>query len=149
MSTLAAALAPQLVPVPAPLLPCKPFILLVGDQPERLRRLRNALGVEQAEFVVVNTLADLPQRCGQAYAVAIVDFDSAQLPQALAVLRTSQQTQSVLILVEASRLNDPLKLAGVLPQHRAMACGWHELLTLAQQQLQAPHRQTGSLRGML
>ena len=53
------------------------------------------------------------------------------------------------IFVEASRLTDPLRLAGVLPQHRAMACDWHELLALAQQQLHAPPRHTGSLRGML
>lgn len=149
MSMLAAARAPHLTPVISPLLPRKPIILLAGDQPERLMRMRNSLGAEQIEFVVVSTLGDLPQRCGQAYALAIVDFDAAQLPQALSILRASAQTNAIPVLVEASRLNDPLRIAGVLPQHRAMACAWHELLELAQQQVQAPRLPTGSLRGML
>jgi CheY-like chemotaxis protein len=146
---LAAARAQKLTPVISPLLPRKPIVLLVGDQPERLLRMRNSLGVEQIEFVVVSTLSDLPQRSGQHYALAIVDFDAAQLSQALAILRASKQTHAIPVLVEASRLNDPLRIAGVLPQHRAMACAWHDLLALAQQQLQAPRQTTGSLRGML
>jgi CheY-like chemotaxis protein len=148
MSTIgtATALAPQLTLVTAPLLPRKPIVLLVGDQPDRLQRLRLSLGNEQAEFITATNLAELPQRCGQSYAFAIVDFDPAQLPQALATLRTSQATQNILILVEDSRLNDPVRLAGVLPQHRAMACSWRELLTLAQKHLQVPHRSYEPLR---
>ena len=153
MSMSASAPALKLLPDFAPLLPRQPLILLIGDRPERLQRLRHALGHEQAEFIMVTTLAELPQRCGQSYALAILDFDPAQLPQALAVLRNSQATQAIPILVEAGRLVDAVtnatQHAGLLPKHRAMACHWPELLTLAQQQLHTPRRNTAPLRHLL
>ena len=156
MSTLATA--PALQPAPALavgsiLLSRKPHVLLIGDQPERLQRLRRSLGNEYAEFVVVTTLADLPTALSRngapSYAFAVLDFDPAQVPQALTALRAHQPTHATPILVEAGRLTDALQLAGVLPQHRAMACAWHELLSLAQQQLQRPRPVAEPLQRLL
>ena len=149
MSMLATGLAtaPALQPVPALavgsiLLSHKPRVLLIGDEPERLLRLRRALGNELAEFVVVTTLNELPQALPRGgalnYAFAVVDFDSFQVAQALTALRASQLTHAIPILVDADRLGEGLQLAGVLPQYRAMACARHELLALAQQRLQKP-----------
>ena len=149
MSMLATGLAtaPALQPAPplavgSILLPHKPRVLLIGDQLERLVRLRRSLGHELAEFVVVTTLSELPsalQRGGALnYAFAVVDFDSVQVPQVLTALRASQPTHAIPVLVDADRFGDSLPLAGVLPQYRAMACARHELLALALQKLQKP-----------
>ncbi|NOT62391.1 MAG: hypothetical protein HOP19_19460 [Acidobacteria bacterium] len=145
MSTLAAA--PALQPAPALavgsiLLPHKPRVLLIGDQPERLLRLRRSLGNELAEFVTVSTLSELPGALSRGgvlnYAFAVVDFDSAYVAQTLTTLRANHLTHAIPVLVDADRLGDSLQLAGVLPQYRAMACARHELLALAQQRLQKP-----------
>jgi hypothetical protein len=143
----ALATAPALSPLPALavgsiLLPHKPRVLLIGDDAERMLRLRCSLGYELAEYVTVNTLSELPQALSRGgalnYAFAVVDFDSAQVAPALTTLRASQLTHAIPILVDADRLGESLQLAGVLPQYRAMACGRHELLTLALQKLRKP-----------
>jgi hypothetical protein len=135
------------------LLSHKPRVLLLGDDAERLLRLRFALGHELAEFVVVTTLNDLPNALSRSgasnYTFAVVDFDAAQVPQALTVLRASQLTNAIPILVDADRFGEAPQLAGVLPQYRAMACAHHELLRLAQQKLQKPQPTAEPLQRLL
>ena len=149
MSMLATGLAtaPALPSIPALaigsiLLSHKPRVLLIGDDSERLLRLRRALGYELAEFVVVTALNELPQALPRGgalnYAFAVVDFDSAYVASVLTTLRASQLTHAIPVLVDADRLGESLQLAGVLPQYRAMACARHELLRLALQKLQKP-----------
>ena len=64
--------------------------------------------------------------------LAVVDVGSGQIRPILSALRNNPRYASIPLLVDSTRLQENLSLAGVLPTFRAMACNRAEMRLLLQ-----------------
>ena len=117
----------------------KPRLLLVSDCNDRLKLL--AAGINQNEFDIttVCSLEELIAACHDSHDVVALDVSPTQIAPMLQQIRASAWHMSIPVLVEATRLNNELTPAGLLPEFRAMPCSRLEMLTLMQRNQEADH----------
>ena len=127
---LAPAVNSALQPVPFPI--SKPRLLLVSDNPDRLRSLRAGINHNEFQITSVCSMEELVTACHVCHDMVALDVSPAQIAPMLKQIRTSAPHTSVPVLVEATRLKEDLTLAGLLPKYRAMPCSYAEMLTLVQ-----------------
>lgn len=121
--------------------PPKPRVLLVCDSAAGTAKLSSALKLGAVEIVSVSHGEELSRLAGQEYTLAVIDVAPAKLVEVLKTIRASERQAGLPLFVEASRIISEASFAGVLPQYRAMPCGYAELVTLVRQRL-APTQRT-------
>jgi hypothetical protein len=105
-------------------------LMVVGSSPERMRKLRAALGAPGAKIAWRASTEEIMLALDSSYEVVIVDVEPERLTDMLEVVRERTDRAVVLVLVECGALNAAANLAGVLPTYRAMACSYSELVKL-------------------
>ena len=104
--------------------------MIVGSSPERVQKLRDALGVSGAKITWRASTEEMISALDFSYEVVIVDLEPERLTDALRAVRERTDRAVVLVLVECDSLNAATDLAGVLPSYRAMACSYSDLIKL-------------------
>jgi hypothetical protein len=107
-------------------------LIVVGSCPERIQRLRVALGDAGAKITWRASTEEIIRALDSSYEVVIVDVEPERLADMLMAVRERTDRAVVLVLVECGSLNAAANLAGVLPIYRAMACSYSELVKLVQ-----------------
>lgn len=128
-SPRSAAAAPQRVPLPK-----RARLWVVCDEEASLRHL-NALLREDDAVVTKWTELWTTRMAVQDVEVVVVDVGPAHLAGVLKLLREDLGCNQSAILVNTRANaggNLAPQLSGVLPQYRAMACPWKDLLRLTQ-----------------
>jgi hypothetical protein len=110
-------------------------LLLVCDSAAGTARLRSALNLGAVEIVSVVHCEELRRVGGQEYALAIVDVTPTKLVDVLKTIRANEGLAELPVFVQAGGISAEAGFAGVLPQYRAMPCGYNELVALARQRL--------------
>ncbi len=105
-------------------------LIVVGSSPERMRRLRIALGDAGAKIAWRASTEEIMLALDSSYEVVVVDVGPGRLTDMLRAVRERTDRAVVLVLVECGSLNAAANLAGVLPCYRAMALGYSELVIL-------------------
>jgi CheY-like chemotaxis protein len=123
--------------------PATARLLLVCDSAAGAARLRSALGVGAVEIVSARDCAELRRVCEQEYALAVIDVAPAKLLDLLRTIRANESLSRLPVFVEASAIIAEASFAGVLPQYRAMPCGYDDLVALVRQRL-APTERTSN-----
>jgi DNA-binding NtrC family response regulator len=124
-------------------------LMVVGSCPERMQRLRAALGSSGAKITWRASTEEIIRALESSYELVIVDVEPERLADVLRIVRERTDRAVVLVLVECGSLNTAADLAGVLPSYRAMACSYSELVKLVHwrfTQSVSPHQ---SLRRVL
>ena len=116
----------------------RPRLLLVGDSPEHLQNLQSAVNQQDFEITRAASFEELARACHDSFDAIALDVAPVQLAPMLKLIRMSGSNEQVSVLVEASRLQNDLNLAGVLPRYRAMPCGKVEMVRLLRQQTDSP-----------
>ena len=110
--------------------PGRTRLLVISDCSERVSRLRAALDSSEVEITdgsAHNRLNRL-RRCN--FDLAIIDVGLEQIVKILKTLRSKAEYARIHVLVEYSRISTEPAFAGLLPQYRAMACGYPDLIAL-------------------
>lgn len=110
--------------------PHKSRLLLVSDTPEGITKLTAGLDRSRFDIRTASTMAELRAACRRIHDVVVIHAASWQVPEILKIIRGSKRLTEVPVYVESTRIETDLKLAGVLPHFRAMACRHTELLLL-------------------
>jgi len=105
-------------------------LMVIGSSPERMQRLRAALGAAGAKITWPASTDEIIRALDSSYDVVVVDVEPERLPGMLRAVREKTDRAVVLVLVECGSLNAAANLAGVLPSYRAMACSYSELVKL-------------------
>lgn len=105
-------------------------LLLVSDRADCLNDLRNTVDDQEFDITCVSSFEEFLRASRNEYDVAVLDVLSTQLVPILKAIRTSEKNAGAAVLVEASRVNNDLNLAGVLPLYRAMPCSQAEMVAL-------------------
>jgi DNA-binding NtrC family response regulator len=105
-------------------------LMVIGSSPERMQRLRAALGNTGAKITWRSSTAEIIRALDSSYEVVIVDVEPERLTDMLRAAPERTDRAVVLVLVECGSLNAAANLAGVLPIYRAMACSYSELVKL-------------------
>jgi len=124
-------------------------LIVVGSCPERMQRLRAALGAVGAKITWRASIEEINCTLDPSYEVVIVDVEPERLPGALRAVRERADRAVVFVLVECGSLNAAANLAGVLPSYRAMACSYSELVKLVHWRFTPPVSAHQSLRRVL
>jgi PleD family two-component response regulator len=131
-----------------PVLACQSRLLIVSDSAERLTRLRASLAVGEVEIAGVSSPEVMCSACRGGYDLIVVDVSHESISGVLNVLRGCKGCAKIPVLVEASRLTADLRLAGLLPQYRAMPCTQTDMVALARRRI-APNSEERRARGIL
>ncbi|MGH9838247.1 MAG: hypothetical protein ACREEM_05635 [Blastocatellia bacterium] len=108
-------------------------LLLVSDSAERLKDLLSTIDHPEFDLTCVSSFEEFLLACRDEhdeYDVAVLDVLPTELIPMLKAIRTSEKNAGAAVLVEASRVNDDMNLAGVLPLYRAMPCSQAEMIAL-------------------
>src|SRR5215475_2519178 len=105
-------------------------LMVVGSCPERMQRLRAALGSSGAKITWRASTEEIIRALDSSYELVIVDVEPERLADMLRRAPERTDRAVVLVLVECGSLNRAADLAGVLPSYRAMACSYSELVKL-------------------
>jgi DNA-binding NtrC family response regulator len=105
-------------------------LLVLGSCPERMQRLRAALGDVGAKITWRASTEEIIRALDSSYEVVIVDVEPERLTDLLSAARERAARAVILVLVECGSLNASVNLAGVLPSFRAMACSYSDLVKL-------------------
>ncbi len=133
---------------PYPVLACKSRMLIVSDSAERLTRLRVSLFVGEVEIAGASSPGEMCSACRGGYDLVVVDLSPESISGVLKVLRGCEGCAKIPVLVEADRLTADPRLAGLLPQYRAMPCSQTDMVKLARRQI-APNDEGRRARGIL
>jgi len=106
-------------------------LLIVDGAPVCLKRILAALDMMEVEITWTVSLEEAASACQSRYDLVIVDVEPLQVTNILKILRESAELAECPVLVEPCRMALAPELAGVLPQYRAMPCGFADLLKLA------------------
>jgi hypothetical protein len=123
-------------------------LLLVSDSAERLLALKSCVASGDFEIDFACSIKELRHACGQPHDLIAVDASPTDIIEMLGMIRGSAGNAEIPVLVECSRIGKDQKLAGVLPNFRAMPCNTSEMQVLLRKQINAPNR-TQSRRLML
>jgi hypothetical protein len=125
---------------PYPVLSCKSRLLIVSDSAELLARLRASLAVGDVEIMGVSFPEEMCSACCGGYDLVVVNVSSELISGVLEVHRGCEGCAKIPVLVEAVRLTADSRLAGLLPQCRAMPCSQPDMVALARRQI-APNKE--------
>jgi hypothetical protein len=75
-----------------------------------------------------------------------LDVSPTEIAPMLKQIRTSVWHKTIPVLVDATRLNNELTIAGLLPEYRAMPCSRLEMLALMQRNQDVNHDDPSSRR---
>lgn len=123
----------------------KPRLLIVTDSVERAVQLRAALEAHADCVTVAVTAHELRCACRHGPTLAVVDVGPERIVETLEILRSCRGCAAISLLVEHGRLAAASDFAGVLPQYRAMPCGYDDLLRLVRRRA-APHEMPSAKR---
>ncbi|MBO0719986.1 MAG: response regulator transcription factor [Blastocatellia bacterium] len=126
----------------------KPRLLLVSDSADRLQSLKSYVAAADFNIDLVCSIRELRHACCQAYDLVALDAAPTNIIEMLGLIRGSEGNGEIPVLVECTRINTDKKLAGVLPNFRAMPCNSAEIQFLLRPQNGATKR-THSRRFML
>lgn len=112
--------------IPSP----KSKLLLVADSPERLKKMKTGIGVNEFEITGVCSVDELRTACRGHHDLAVFDVEARKIKPMLTALRASAGHKTIMALVDSSRLDEEPGLAGLLPTFRAMPCHEEQLLML-------------------
>lgn len=132
-------------PIPRP----KLRILLVSDSRDALQQLHRRLRLTRCEITGVSSLAELASAAQVEQDLAIIDVGSEQIAPVLQTLREGNVLNKIPVLVQTTRLNNEMGVAGVLPTYRAMPCSHTELQTLLRYYDEPRYDSLSSGRGVL
>lgn len=105
-------------------------LLIVSGAPECQQRLLAALSIIEVEVTRIVSLEEAACACRHSYDLVIVDVEPQHVASVLKTVRENAELADRPVLVERCRLDAAPELAGVLPQYRAMPCGFTDLLKL-------------------
>ncbi len=105
-------------------------MLIVSDTAERLTQLSTSLKTDDIEVSCAASLEELGAVCRDPHDLVVIDVSPERLVGVLRQLRASDGYATIPVLVEASRIITAPGFAGVLPQYRAMPCGYGDLVML-------------------
>ncbi len=131
--------------IPSP----KSKLLLVADSPERLKKMKTGIGVNEFEITGVCSVDELRTACRSHHDLAVFDVEAVKIKPMLSVLRASAGHKTIMALVESSRLDEEYGLAGLLPTFRAMPCNQAQLLALMRHFQQEGKRAAADRRPLL
>jgi DNA-binding NtrC family response regulator len=126
----------------------KPRLLLVSDSAERLQALKSCVAAADFEINLACSLKELRHACRQSHDLVAIDASPASIIEMLDMIRGSEGNAEIPVLVECTRISNDQRLAGVLPNFRAMPCNSTEMQVLLRKQIGATDR-TQSRRLML
>jgi hypothetical protein len=126
----------------------KPRLLLVSDSPERLQALKSCVAAADFEINLACSIKELRRACRQPHDLIALDAAPANIIEMLDLIRGSAGNAEIPVLVEYTRISNDQRLAGVLPNFRAMPCNGTEMQVLLRKQIGATDR-THSRRLML
>jgi DNA-binding response OmpR family regulator len=118
----------------------KPRLLLVSDSAERLQSLKSCVATADFEINIACSLKELSLACSQAYDLIALDVDPTNIIEMLVLIRGSEGNIEIPVLVEYTRISEDKRLAGVLPNYRAMPCNSAEIQLLLRKQNSATDR---------
>lgn len=124
----------------------KPRILLVSDNLDRLRLLATGFNQNEFDITTVCSLEELIDACHNSHDMVALDVSPTEIAPMLKQIRTSVWHKTIPVLVDASRLNNELTLAGLLPEYRAMPCSRLEMRTLMQRNQEVNQEDSASRR---
>jgi DNA-binding response OmpR family regulator len=126
----------------------KPRLLLVSDSAERLQALRSFVAATDFEIDLACSIKELRRACQQPHDLVALDASPTNIIEMLDLIRGSAGNGEIPILVECMRISKDRRLAGVLPNFRAMPCNSAEMQVLLRKHIRAKDR-TNSRRFML
>jgi CheY-like chemotaxis protein len=126
----------------------KPRLLLVSDSAERLRALKSFVAAEDFEIDLACSMQELRRACREPHDLVALDADPPNIIEMLDLIRGSAGNAAIPVLVECTRISNDRRLAGVLPNFRAMPCNGTEMQLLLRKKIHAANR-THSRRFML
>ncbi|MBO0799705.1 MAG: hypothetical protein J2P31_12865 [Blastocatellia bacterium] len=83
---------------------------------------------------MVCSIKELRHACCQAYDMVALDAAPTNIIEMLGLIRGSEGNGEIPVLVECTRINTDKRLAGVLPNFRAMPCNSAEIQFLLRTQ---------------
>jgi CheY-like chemotaxis protein len=126
----------------------KPRLLLVSDSAERLKALKSCVAAGDFEIDLACSMRELRRACREPHDLVALDAAPTNIIEMLDLIRGSAGNAEIPVLVECTRINNDRRLAGVLPNFRAMPCNSAELQVLLRKPIHATDR-THSRRLML
>jgi DNA-binding response OmpR family regulator len=126
----------------------KPRLLLVSDSAERLHALRSCVAATDFEIDLACSMKELRRACQQPHDLVALDAAPTNIIEMLDLIRGSAGNAEIPVLVECMRISNDRRLAGVLPNFRAMPCNSAEMQVLLRKHIRASDR-THSRRFML
>jgi DNA-binding response OmpR family regulator len=126
----------------------KPRLLLVSDSAERLQALKSCVAAKNFEIDLACSMKELRRACREPHDLVALDVAPANVIEMLDLIRGSAGNAEIPVLVECTRISNDRRLAGVLPNFRAMPCNNAEMQVLLRKHIHANGR-THSRRYML
>jgi DNA-binding NtrC family response regulator len=126
----------------------KPRLLLVSDSAERLQALKSFVDAADFEIDLACSMKELRRACQQPHDLVALDAAPTYIIDMLNLIRGSAGNAEIPVLVECTRISSDRRLAGVLPNFRAMPCNSAEIQVLLRKHSCANDR-THSRRLML
>jgi hypothetical protein len=121
----------------------KPRLLLVSDSTERLQALKSCVVAADFEIDLACSKKELRRACHRPHDLVAVDVAPANIIEMLDLIRGSAGNAEIPVLVECTRIVNDRKLAGVLPNFRAMPCNGMEMQVLLREHIHATDRTHG------
>jgi hypothetical protein len=118
----------------------KPRLLLVSDSTERLQALKSCVAAADFEIDLACSMKELRRACRQSHDLVALDAAPANIIEMLDLIRGSAGNAEIPVLVECTRISNDQRLAGVLPNFRAMPCTSAEMQVLLRKQINAADR---------
>ncbi len=117
-----------------------PRILILCDTPERIPPLQAVFSTQHVELTSILFPEEWDYVINEQYDLALLSVAPELLEAALKNLRACDPQGRLTILVEMADAVVPTKLAGVLPQYRAMQCSRDEMIRLAKKRFATSSR---------
>ncbi len=117
-----------------------PRILILCDTAERIPPLQAVFSTQHVELTSILFPEEWDYVINEQYDLALLSVAPELLEAALKNLRACDPQARLTILVEMADAAVPTKLAGMLPQYRAMQCSRDEMIRLAKKRFAVSSR---------
>jgi hypothetical protein len=137
------ATKPEKALQPAAIIDNKPRLLLFSDSSERLLALKSCVPVAEFQINLASSMKEMRRACRQPHDLVAIDAAPSDIIEILNLIRGSAVNAEIPVLVEYTRISKDQRLAGVLPNFRAMPCNSAEMQVLLRKQIGATDRTQG------
>jgi DNA-binding NtrC family response regulator len=134
------ATKPEKVLQPIAITDNKPRLLLVSDSAERLQALKSFVAAADFKIDLACSIKELRRACREPHDLVALDAAPGNVIEMLDLIRGSAGNAGIPVLVDCTRINNDRRLAGVLPNFRAMPCNSAELQVLLRKPVHATDR---------